>query len=215
MASAWPDRLDGATVLELGAGTGLVGLLAARRAAAVLLTDVGDDVLSNCAANVASCANARVRRLDWTTPPPWTVGAESPANAFAWKAADLACLRHASVALVADCVYDDELTDALWATLEALFAHCPSLHVFVSIERRINFAAADLTGAWRRCAASSPHTLSDASALQRVRTPLTISAPSSAPPRTRSLSTKPRRCLGAASTPKTCHSVWRMSACQS
>ena len=133
-------------MLELGAGTGLVGLLASRRAARVLLTDVGDAVLANCAANVASCPHARVRRLDWTAPPPWTRGAEAqPSDAFAWTAADLADLRRASVVLVADCVYDDELTDALWSTLEALFVHCPSLRAFVSVEKRTNFSAADLT----------------------------------------------------------------------
>ena len=134
-------------MLELGAGTGLVGLLAARRASQVLLTDVGDDVLRNCAANVAACPRARVRRLDWAAPPPWTRPPVMRPDAYDWSAADLAALRHTSVVLVADCVYDDSLTDALWAALEALFLLCPGMHAFVSVERRINFSAEDLTGA--------------------------------------------------------------------
>ena len=141
-----PERLDGATVLELGAGTGLVGLLAARRAAQVLLTDTGDEVLRNCAANVAACPRARVRRLDWAAEPPWTRRVTQP-GAFGWSEADLEDLRRTSVVLVADCVYDDDLTDALWRTLQALFALCPHLHAVVSVERRVNFSAADMTGA--------------------------------------------------------------------
>ena len=137
-------------MLELGAGTGLVGLLAARRAAQVVLTDVGADVLRNCARNVACAgldARVRVRSLDWTAPPPWARGRAQSAGDYDWSEADAEALRATSVLLVADCVYDDALTDALWSTVEALFALCPALRAYVSVERRINVSAADLTGA--------------------------------------------------------------------
>jgi predicted nicotinamide N-methyase len=160
-------RFKGATVLELGAGTGLVSLLCAQRCRCVFATDVGAAVLANCARNLAAAAPrfahgphaARVRHLDWAAPPPWTEAARATnastasntADArFAWSAADVAQLASLSEVLVADCVYDDALTDALWATLRSLFAHCPSLRgATVSLERRVNFSAQDLTGA--RC----------------------------------------------------------------
>ena len=71
------NGLADSVVLELGAGTGLVGLLASRCGAArVFLTDVvgGHDtaVLANCAANVEADTHPKtrercvVRELDWT-----------------------------------------------------------------------------------------------------------------------------------------------------
>ncbi|GJP72456.1 hypothetical protein CLOP_g3188 [Closterium sp. NIES-67] len=75
--------LADATVLELGAGTGMVGVVAALFARRVFLTDTGDPVLRNCAANAANAPMLRppcgmhsaapvVRRLDWRLgwPPP-------------------------------------------------------------------------------------------------------------------------------------------------
>ncbi|KAL4424743.1 hypothetical protein ABPG77_000086 [Micractinium sp. CCAP 211/92] len=70
--AAHPQLTEGLEVLELGAGMGLVGLLAAALgASAVLLTDYEPEVLSHLASNAAlnglqrrcSCA-----RLDWSAP---------------------------------------------------------------------------------------------------------------------------------------------------
>jgi hypothetical protein len=55
--------LRGAKVVELGAGCGLVGLVAARLGAAVMLTDRADVL-------VHSRGNAAKNRLLWTPPPP-------------------------------------------------------------------------------------------------------------------------------------------------
>jgi predicted nicotinamide N-methyase len=161
-------RFEGVTVLELGAGTGLVSLLCARRCRCVFATDVGAAVLANCARNLTAAAHrfahrphtARVRHLDWAAPLPWTEAARGSGRApdasntadapFAWSAADVAQLALLSEVLIADCVYDDALTDALWATLRSLFARFPSVRgATVSLERRVNFSAQDLTGA--RC----------------------------------------------------------------
>ena len=41
-------RLEGVVAVELGAGTGIPGILLARMVARVFLTDVGEHVLANC-----------------------------------------------------------------------------------------------------------------------------------------------------------------------
>ena len=115
-------------VLELGAGCGLCGCLAAQLGARVYLTDVGDAILRNAAANVAVndvASRATVRRFDWFerwAPEAWAypalahgeLGASVP-SAFEWQPADRDALLAARRVLVlaADCVYDDHLTDAL------------------------------------------------------------------------------------------------------
>ncbi|XP_052726835.1 uncharacterized protein LOC108334485 isoform X2 [Vigna angularis] len=66
------SELQGVIALELGAGTGLVGLLLARVANTVFLTDYGTEILDNCAKNVQLNfgllnyqAKIHVRELDW------------------------------------------------------------------------------------------------------------------------------------------------------
>ena len=75
MSSALGRRVRGKTCLELGSGTGVAGILLARSGADVFITDIGDDVLRNCADNVG--ANEElvggggavwVRELDWGSP---------------------------------------------------------------------------------------------------------------------------------------------------
>ncbi len=72
-----PDIVRDRTILELGAGTGLVSLVAAECGARrVYVTDVGDDVLENCHANVTANLHANmagrvhVRDLNWTDAKP-------------------------------------------------------------------------------------------------------------------------------------------------
>eukprot|EP00899_Mesostigma_viride_P022902 jgi/Mesvir1/3797/Mv02823-RA.1 len=65
------SRVRGKTVLEVGAGPGLCGLLAAQAASRVILTDVGPNVLSLLEANAALSPRAdiiEVRPLDWAAP---------------------------------------------------------------------------------------------------------------------------------------------------
>ena len=142
---ARPALVSGATILELGAGCGLCGLLAAGTARRVFVTDNAEGVLANAQANVELNgveAVARVRMLDWAEPvlpsdpteegaPPSAechpagdaAGAPSagarPAAAgpFAWSAEERAELRECNLILAADCVYGGEMALTLTLTL--------------------------------------------------------------------------------------------------
>uniref|UniRef100_A0A0A0L812 Uncharacterized protein n=2 Tax=Cucumis sativus TaxID=3659 RepID=A0A0A0L812_CUCSA len=82
------SEFDGIVALELGAGTGLVGILLARVAKTTFLTDKGDRVLDNCAKNInlnsggfSAGVAVHVRELDWTEPwPPKRTQGECPPN---------------------------------------------------------------------------------------------------------------------------------------
>lgn len=113
-----PFMFKGATVLELGAGTGLASIIMATIAKTVYCTDVGEDLLSMCRRNVTlnthlmepSGGEVRVRKLDW--------------------------LQHD---LCTVC-YDDDLTDGLFRTLYRLCSNFPhNCTIFISIEKRMNF----------------------------------------------------------------------------
>lgn len=133
------SELMGRTILELGAGVGLVSLVAASFAALVFCTDIQDQILANCQQNVQlnSCGDkVRVRWLDWTVPFAYT-GEDD----FAWKPTELASRIH--VILAADVVYIDSMTDAF---TECLF-HLLRRHqatAYVAVERRINFSLEEL-----------------------------------------------------------------------
>lgn len=64
-----PD-LDGMSLLELGCGVGLAGIVASKIGAHVLLTDYNRDALAFARHNlqINECQTARVQYLDWYTP---------------------------------------------------------------------------------------------------------------------------------------------------
>ncbi|KAG8461318.1 hypothetical protein KFE25_010505 [Diacronema lutheri] len=134
-------------VVELGAGCGLVALVAAAGGADVLLTDAPQPVLENALRSLGAArddvrARVRVRRLDWSEPLPRAqhraraeartasarvgarkgarVGESESASAFEWSATDVDDLRVAELVLCADCVYDPSLTEHLLVTVRAL-----------------------------------------------------------------------------------------------
>ena len=151
-----PRLLRGATVLELGAGCGLTGLMAASpglRARRVYVTDCVDSVLANAQANIelnGVGGVARVRRLDWAEQPfvdsaaaAATAAAEA-SGPYEWREDDLAELRRCSLILAADCVYSNDMTAQLVACLNALLRSWPGAVALVAMELRVNFCISSL-----------------------------------------------------------------------
>nr|XP_046229088.1 methyltransferase-like protein 22 [Scatophagus argus] len=140
-----PLTFRGATVLELGAGTGLTSIVMATTAKTVYCTDVGEDLLSMCKRNVASNIHLRepsggqvkVRHLDWLQDDLCT---DSEVE-FNWTEEEVADMYdHTSFIIAADVCYDDDLTDGLFRTLYRLCSHfAHSCTVFIAIEKRMNF----------------------------------------------------------------------------
>lgn len=140
-----PLMFRGATVLELGAGTGLTSIIMATTAKTVYCTDVGEDLLSMCERNVTlnkhkvepAGGEVRVRQLDWLQH-----GLCTDADMeFSWTEEEVADLHNnTSFIIAADVCYDDDLTDGLFRTLYKLcsnFLH--TCTILISIEKRMNF----------------------------------------------------------------------------
>ncbi|TRY92879.1 hypothetical protein DNTS_009312 [Danionella cerebrum] len=134
-----------ATVLELGAGTGMVSIAMGIIAKTVYCTDVGEDLLSMCHRNVTlnrqhfetQERDIKVRQLDWVADD-FSTDADVK---FSWTDAEVADLHdNATFVIAADVCYDDDLTDAFFRTLYRL--SCNMRHpstTFISIEKRLNF----------------------------------------------------------------------------
>ncbi|XP_042171432.1 methyltransferase-like protein 22 [Oncorhynchus tshawytscha] len=140
-----PTTFRGATVLELGAGTGLTSVVMATVAKTVYCTDVGEDLLSMCQKNVTlnrhlmepAGGKVRVRLLDWLRHDLCT---DADAE-FGWTEDEVADLHdNTTIIIAADVCYDDDLTDALFRTLYRI---CNNLRLpcttYLSIEKRLNF----------------------------------------------------------------------------
>ncbi|XP_058260994.1 methyltransferase-like protein 22 isoform X1 [Hemibagrus wyckioides] len=141
-----PAVFRGATVLELGAGTGLASIVAASVAKTVYCTDVGEDLLSMCQRNVrlnqrytaaSDERGVKVRLLDWSADD-FLTDADSE---FGWSEDEISDLHdNTTVIIAADVCYDDELTDALFRTLYRISSNLRhSSTAFISIEKRLNF----------------------------------------------------------------------------
>ncbi|XP_023253116.1 methyltransferase-like protein 22 [Seriola lalandi dorsalis] len=140
-----PVMFRGATVLELGAGTGITSIVMATIAKTVYCTDVGEDLLSMCKKNVAlnrhmmesAGGEVRVRQLDWLQHDLCT----DPDAEFSWTEEEVADLYdNTSFIIAADVCYDDDLTDGLFRTLYRLCSHFThTCTIFISIEKRMNF----------------------------------------------------------------------------
>ncbi|KAF9617673.1 hypothetical protein IFM89_037907 [Coptis chinensis] len=148
--------LDGIIALELGAGTGLVGILLARVAKTVFLTDHGDDILNNCAMNVHLNAeifenhqtSVYVRQLDWNKSWPPSDGPDElrsqESYKFSWTPSEVEEAEKASLLFAADVIYSDDLTDALFNTLKILMAQGSTKVLYLALEKRYNFSLDDL-----------------------------------------------------------------------
>lgn len=155
-----PGQFAGATVLELGAGTGVSSIVMATAAKMVYSTDVGADLLRMCSNNVTmnkhlTRGEVRVRHLDWLQ-----TDLRTDADLeFSWTQEEVADLyAHTTVIMAADVCYDDHLTEALFRTVSRLCSRFGHLcDVLVSIEKRVNFSLRHLDVAceaydhFRRC----------------------------------------------------------------
>ncbi|XP_051573154.1 methyltransferase-like protein 22 isoform X2 [Myxocyprinus asiaticus] len=142
---AHSSMFKGATVLDLGAGTGLTSIVMATVAKMVYCTDVGEDLLSMCQRNVtlnkqhfeSQESEIRVRQLDWMASD-FCTDADLE---FCWTEAEVEDLHDNTTFLIAaDVCYDDDLTDALFRTLYRIIGNLrhPST-TYISIEKRLNF----------------------------------------------------------------------------
>ncbi|KAG4129460.1 hypothetical protein ERO13_D09G082700v2 [Gossypium hirsutum] len=145
-------EFHGIVSLELGAGTGLAGMLLAHAAKTVFLTDHGDQILENCLKNVqlnSGVLNHQkvvyVRELDWTHPWPPKVSSDlATQERFSWSSSELEEVQKASLLLAADVIYSDDLTDALFGILERIMSQGSEKVLYLALEKRYNFSLDDL-----------------------------------------------------------------------
>ncbi|KAH9310910.1 hypothetical protein KI387_025945 [Taxus chinensis] len=143
--------------LELGAGTGMVGILLARAAHTVFITDKGKDILENCFGNVELNLHSykhneksiRVRHLDWQDLwPPKEIQTEELLTSYkykySWTSSDIEEAEAASILVAADVVYSDEVTDAFFKILRELMPLGSKKVLLLSLEKRYNFTMEDL-----------------------------------------------------------------------
>ncbi|XP_020414804.1 methyltransferase-like protein 22 isoform X1 [Prunus persica] len=147
------SELDGTVALELGAGTGLVGVLLARVAKTIFITDHGNEVLDNCAKNVdlnselfSHRATVHVRELDWMKPwpPRMTLEESSLGKRYSWTFSEVEAAQEASLLVAADVIYSDDLTDAFFSTLQRLMSSGSEKVLYLALEKRYNFSVDDL-----------------------------------------------------------------------
>ncbi|KAL0554102.1 hypothetical protein IC582_008015 [Cucumis melo] len=155
------SEFQGIVALELGAGTGglillllpgLVGILLARVAKTIFLTDKGDRVLDNCAKNInlnsggfSAGVAVHVRELDWTKPwpPKRTQGECRPNNRYSWASSEVEEALGASLLVAADVIYSDDLTDAFFNMLEKFMSQGSEKVLYLALEKRYNFTLDD------------------------------------------------------------------------
>ncbi|CAL1378008.1 unnamed protein product [Linum trigynum] len=147
------SEFDGIISLELGAGTGLVGMLVGHVAKTVFLTDRGHKILANCGRNVHLNRNVlqykgsiNVRELDWTNswPPIVRPRNDSLHERVWWTSSEVEEAENASILLAADVIYSDDLTDALFGLLETLMSLGSEKVLYLALEKRYNFSLSDL-----------------------------------------------------------------------
>ncbi|XP_050384535.1 LOW QUALITY PROTEIN: uncharacterized protein LOC126801116 [Argentina anserina] len=148
------SELHGVVSLELGAGTGLVGILLARVAKTVFITDRGNEILDNYVQNVELNSElinhgttVYVRELDWMNPWPTRYTIEDSSfetKRYSWTFLEIEIANEASLLVAADVIYSDDLTDAFFSTLERLMSIGSEKVLFLALEKRYNFSLHDL-----------------------------------------------------------------------
>ncbi|KAM3215027.1 hypothetical protein ACQJBY_067154 [Aegilops geniculata] len=149
------SEFDGVTAMEIGAGTGLVGLAQARVARRIFITDRGTHILDNCLANVRlnssmlelDEAKVHVRELDWKMswpPPVGTRDASDPSSIYLWSASEIKEAEQATLLFAADVIYSDDLTDLFFDTVRQLMSRGAKKVLYLTLEKRYNFSLDEL-----------------------------------------------------------------------
>lgn len=146
------EDLRGKILLELGGGPGLVSILASLLPIrAIYCTDYKQNIVDlaykNFQANIhlasslgLPASELRCRCLDWTN---FKNPRQQTAPEKGWTDADTLLLSTSGVVFLAsDVVYDDELTEALFACLQRLMR--PGETVWVTLEKRFNFSIREM-----------------------------------------------------------------------
>ncbi|KAG2254894.1 hypothetical protein Bca52824_085030 [Brassica carinata] len=141
---------NGVVCIELGAGTGLLGILLARVANAVFLTDHGDEILGNCVRNVElnsslfhPHATVNVRDLNWMSEWPVEETLAHP-KPYCWSLQDFEQVKSARFIFAADVIYSDDLTIALFSMLKRVMSLGCDKVLYLCLEKRYNFSLDDL-----------------------------------------------------------------------
>ncbi|KAL9274609.1 Methyltransferase-like protein [Drosera capensis] len=145
------SEFDGIIAIELGSGTGLVGILLARAAKLVFITDHDDDILNNCANNVqlnmelvGKHSSVHVRELDWQKSWPPADTKCDYRSRYSWTSSEIENVNRASLLLAADVIYSDDLTDAFFSTVEKLMSQGSQKVLYLALEKRYNFTLDDV-----------------------------------------------------------------------
>lgn len=157
-------------VLELGGGVGLLAVVLGLCIGdgAVYVTDRDSSILDLTSRNVEVNSHVQsivkprsrsiqTRVLDWSYPQtcPYLAGRNaesSEANGsgratskYGWVEGDSGMMAQVSCIFVADCIYDEDLTDALFVVLRHFLTRNPEAEVFLSLEKRFNFELSTLS----------------------------------------------------------------------
>ncbi|XP_046581907.1 methyltransferase-like protein 22 isoform X2 [Haliotis rubra] len=145
-------EFKGNKVLDLGAGVGLTSIVAGLFAESVLVTDVGETILSASECNIAlnkpllgEDCTFRVKELNWLKfSGPKDSCSDVRACRFKMTADDHALLDSVSLILAAEVIYDPDLTDAFFSTVTQLMSRPPAKTLYMTLEKRLVFTLADL-----------------------------------------------------------------------
>ena len=155
--------------IELGSGVGLSSIVASLKVKHIFVTDYSDDILQLCDGNIKDNdvnANSQsglenvfsVKKLDWNRFErgnfanlnenfhDYLLKNEDINIQFQWVEKDIVMLKKTDFIFIADCIYDNEITDCLFSTLLSLVMSSEKEEVAVifTIEKRTNFTLADL-----------------------------------------------------------------------
>ncbi|CAK1544958.1 unnamed protein product [Leptosia nina] len=124
-------KLDGKTVLELGAGTGLTSFVAAIYAKKVICTDInGGGILELIKIN--ALANSKLMKAQFEVLP-------LDFKNIGWGHSLLKGIQLTDIIIAADVIYDDDVTAAFVSTIQKILNTNPPKTMYIVLEKRYVF----------------------------------------------------------------------------